>query len=165
MIYEIYFTSSLRIWLCQCQVWQELRLELCQGGRRLSLVLGRMAFGRREKPFVKCGSEKMFSRFCRYWWRFMSSGLGVLRTCGSNQIWGCLRWRLCNEGEEVLVMWGFTICGFIACLPYGQSGWKKYIPRARWCYTDSEEEEWEYCSPPAEVSAIFCINHSDYYSS
>merc|ERR1712130_1003459 len=55
------------------QVWQELRLELCQGGRRLSLVLGRMAFGRR---------------------------LGVLRTCGSNQIWGCLRWRLCNEGES-----------------------------------------------------------------
>merc|ERR1712130_896521 len=107
------------------QVWQELRLELCQGGRRLSLVLGRMAFGRR---------------------------LGVLRTCGSNQIWGCLRWRLCNEGAEVLDT-AFTVNGQDCvgqCATQGENYW--------WCYKSPKfvthngknpvkDADWDYCSP------------------
>ena len=43
-----------------------------------------------------------------YWWRFVISGLGVLRTSGSNQIWGGLCWRLRSEGEELLVMFVFN---------------------------------------------------------
>ena len=42
-----------------------------------------------------------------YCWRFVISGLGVLRTSGSNQIWGGLCWRLRSEGEELLVMFVF----------------------------------------------------------
>ena len=76
-----------------------------------------------------------------YWWRFVISGLGVLRTSGSNQIWGGLCWRLRSEGEELLVMFVFN-CIFNV----------DYLARARWCYTDKEEKEWEYCSPPGEVS-------------
>ena len=29
-----------------------------------------------------------------------------------------------------------------------------HLARARWCYTDKEEKEWEYCSPPGEVSSF-----------
>ena len=70
----------------------------------------------------------------------MISGLGVLRTSGSNQIWGGLCWRLRSEGEELLVMFFFFNVDHLA--------------RARWCYTDKEEKEWEYCSPPGEVSSF-----------
>ena len=29
-----------------------------------------------------------------------------------------------------------------------------HLALARWCYTDKEEKEWEYCSPPGEVSSF-----------
>ena len=57
---------------------------------------------------ITCHHITVNKRSHIYWWRFVISGLGVLRTSGSNQIWGGLCWRLRSEGEELLVMFVFN---------------------------------------------------------